>query len=245
MCYDVSYMTRKAEKYAERYGDTDQWERMQQLTIPTFHVSGFKEPDVPVIYNDGSLRTLIWHPFAIRKGYNSLNARDDKLMTSNFWKEDFQERRCLVIIDGFFDWHDHKGVKYPFYVKMKSEEPFTIGAIFRTSKISGEVRETVTLVTTRANKEMAWIHNEPAYSPESRMMLVIEKEDTEEWLQGNAEEIMNKGMIKPIPDDILEYHPCTPIRSNKKLGRVYPGNVPEVREEFDYSVEGNDLNLFQ
>ena len=124
------------------------------------------------------------------------------------------------------------------YVQMKSGEPFTVGGIYRLSKFGEEERLTVSLVTTEANKEMNYVHNKPAHSKTSRMMLVINKEDDEEWLYGNSDEIIGKGLMKPLPDDVLEYHECHPIRSNKKRGLGYIGNVPEIREKYDYSQSG-------
>ena len=240
MCYDVKTMTKRAEDYAKRYGQTKDWEYFKKKYPHIYHVSGFVEPELPVVTGQDPemIQRLIWHPASFFKGYNTLNARDDKLTTSKFWKNDFESRRCLVMIDGFFDFHDHNGKKYPYYVQMKSGEPFMIAGLYRTANISGEQRDTVTLITTRANKEMAWIHNEPAYSPESRMMFVVDPQDDEEWLQGSWEQVQK--LIKPLPDDILDYHPCHKLR-----GKAYKGNVPDIGDRVFYpELETSQGSLF-
>ncbi|MGB3468857.1 MAG: SOS response-associated peptidase family protein [Cyclobacteriaceae bacterium] len=233
-------MTKRAAEYAKRYGKTKDWEYFKQKHPDIYHVSGFVEPILPVVtgQDPDEVQPLIWHPACFFKGYNTLNARDDKLLTSRFWKKDFESRRCLVMIDGFYDFHDHGGKKFPFFVQMQSGEPFMIAGLYRTVNISGEERETVTLITTRANKEMAWLHNEPAYSPESRMMYVVNPNDDEEWLTGNWEQA--KELIKPLPDGELQYHSCHKLR-----GKAYKGNLSEVSDKVYYpELEESQGSLF-
>lgn len=229
MCYDVKTMTKRAEDYARRYGKTKDWEYFKKRYPYIYHVSGFAEPELPVITgkDPDMIQPLIWHPASFYPGYNTLNARDDKLLSSRFWKADFESRRCLVMIDGFYDFHEHNGKKFPYYVHLSSGEPFMIAGLYRTANISGEKRETVTLITTRANKEMAWLHNEPAYSPESRMMFVVNQQDDEQWLNGSWEQVQK--MIKPLTDGVLTYQPCHKLR-----GKAYIGNKPEISDKVYY-----------
>ena len=47
MCYDVSYLTKKAEKYAKHYGAKKDWDILMKKLPPAYHVSGFDEPQLP------------------------------------------------------------------------------------------------------------------------------------------------------------------------------------------------------
>jgi putative SOS response-associated peptidase YedK len=55
MCYDKSYLTKRLEKYAKRYGDGPEevkfvQEQLAKFNIgPVYHASGFDHPSVPVI----------------------------------------------------------------------------------------------------------------------------------------------------------------------------------------------------
>lgn len=150
----------------------------------------------------------------------------------------------MVVLDGFFDHHKKNGVAYPFYVELANGEPLMVAGLWQVFRHGEIERECVTLVTTQANKEMAWIHNEPAYSPESRMIFVLQDQEAKEtWLNGTVEEA--KEIIRPLPDGALVYHSCRPIKSNKKLNRVYPGNVPEVKDKVYYpELEETQGSLF-
>lgn len=247
MCYDVATMTKKALDYAKRYGKQEDWEDIKKRLPPTYHVSGFTEPSLPVITNQDPDKVQIFSwpfiPMAYSK-LNTLNCRDDNMFKSFTYKDSARNRRCLIMIDGFFDFHHKGGVSYPYFVQMQDGNPFTVGGIWQNFKKDGIERNTVSIVTTRANKEMTWLHNEPAYSAESRMMLVITKETESEWLDGEWESLADR-VIKPLPDDALKYHPCEPIKPNKKLNRVYIGNVPEIQNYHYYSeLEESQGSLF-
>lgn len=244
MCYDVSTMTKKAQHYAKRYGDESMWKEIQKKYPPTYHVNGFSEPDLPLIRNDITDIVQLHHwafvPFVYAKKINgrpmnTLNARDDKIFSSrSVYKKSAAEKRCLVMIDGFFDHHKKDGIAYPYYIQLNTKEPFMVAGLWQSyeSKKDHITLDTVTLVTAPANKEMAWIHNEPAYSPESRMIYIVKQEDDETWLHGTPEEA--KALIQPLPDDALTFHACYPIKSNKKLNRIYLGNDPQIQQPMDY-----------
>lgn len=244
MCYDASTMTKKAKHYANRYGSEASWDQIKLKFPPTYHVNGFDEPDLPVITNEKPEEISLHHwafvPFVYApqingRPMNTLNARNDKIFSSrSIYKASAEQRRCLVMLDGFFDHHHKNGIAYPHYIQMKNSEPFLVGGLWQTLKDPKDniPIDTVTLVTGPANKEMAWIHNEPAYSPDSRMIFIVDPKDDEIWLHGSADEA--RAIIRPLPDGLLDYHPCHPIKSNKKLHRVYQGNVPEIQERKYY-----------
>ncbi len=244
MCYDAATMTKRAQHYAKRYGDAGTWEQVKMKFPEMYHLNGFEEPDLPVITNTQPDKVQLHHwayvPFVYApqingRPMNTLNARDDKIFTDrSIYREAAVERRCLVMLDGFFDHHKKDGVAYPHYVQLKSGEPFLVGGLWQTFTDPNDdiPIDTVTLVTGPANKEMAWIHNEPAYSPDSRMIFIVDPKDDEVWLHGTPEEA--KELIRPLPDGLLDYYPCQPIKSNKKLNRIYKGNVPEIQERKYY-----------
>ena len=141
---------------------------------------------------------------------NTLNARDDKIFSSrSIYRKSAEHRRCLVMLDGFFDHHHKNGVAYPHFVQLKSGEPFLAAGLWQTFEDprDGIPINTVTLVTGPANKEMAWIHNEPAYSPDSRMIFIVDPAEDEIWLHGNMEEA--RSIIRPLTDGFAGLSPLS------------------------------------
>lgn len=237
-------MTKKAKHYAKRYGNSEMWEEAMKRYPPMHHLNGFDEPDLPVITNESpdqigihnwAFVPFVYAPQINGRPMNTLNARNDKIFASrSIYKQSAESKRCLVMLDGFFDHHHKDGVAYPYFIQLKSKESFMVGGLWQTFTNPNDAISinTVTLITGPANKEMAWIHNEPAYSPDSRMIFIVPKEHDEIWLHGNADEASQ--LIRPLTDGELEYYPCQPIRSNKKLHRVYMGNVPGIQDKKYY-----------
>jgi len=244
MSYDISHSTKNAKQYAKRYGNIDIWENALEESIPTYHVSGMTEPNLPVILNEDpeNVNFLHWAfmPFEFApqikgKPMNTLYARDNRIFTEqSIYRDAAETRRCLVMLDGFFDHYKKDDLTFPHYVQLKTKEPFMVAGLWQTfTNPKDEVEtNTVTLVTGPANKEVAWIHDETPYSPESRMMFIVDKKDDETWLHGNAEEA--KALIKPFPDGLLDYYPCQPLKTVKRLHRMYLGNVPALLERKNY-----------
>lgn len=255
MCYDVAYLTKRAKDYARTYGKVEDWEDIQKRLPPVFHASGFDEPDLPVITNDRpeEIQAFQWGfvpnvyaPQVTGRPLNTLNARDDKIFTErSLYRDSANAQRCLIMLDGFFDHHKKNGIAYPHFIKLKTDEPFMVGGLWQSFKVPDDefTLNTVTIVTGPANKEMAWVHNEPAYSPDSRMVYIVPPGEEEAWLFGDAQEAQK--VIKPLPDDRLDYYPCKPVKSNKKLNRTYLGNVPEIQQRHHYpELEASQGSLF-
>ncbi|MEP5610652.1 MAG: SOS response-associated peptidase family protein [Cyclobacteriaceae bacterium] len=244
MCTDVSHSTKKATQYAKRYGDPDMWEAALEESPATYRVSGFDEPYLPVILNEDPENVDFLHwafmPFEFApkingKPMNTLNARNDRIFTErSIFRQAALSRRCLVMLDGFFDHHVKDDIKYPHFVQLKTKEPFMVAGLWQTfTDPKDEVEtNTLTLVTGPANKEMAWIRGEKAYSPESRMVYIVEEKDDEAWLHGDPKKA--EKLIKPLPDGLLDYYPCQPLKTIKKLKREYMGNVPGLLQRKRY-----------
>lgn len=244
MSFDVSYSTKNAKQYAKRYGDVDMWEAALEQITPMYHVTGMNEPDLPVILNEDpdNVNFLHWGfiPFEFApeikgKPIKTMLARDNSIFTDkSIYRNAANSRRCLVMMDGFFENYKKDDLLFPHYVQLKTREPFMVAGLWQTftDPVDEVQTNTVSIVTGPANKELAWLHDEEPYTPESRMMFIVDKKDDETWLHGTPEEA--KALIKPFPDDLLEYYPCQPLKTVKKLYRIYLGNVSVIREPRRY-----------
>lgn len=244
MSHDISHSTKNAKLYAKRYGNIGMWEEALEESIPYYHVSGMDEPDLPVILNEDPENVNFVHwpfmPFEFAPKINgkpmkTLHARDDRIFTEkSIYRGAAESRRCLVMLDGFFDEYKKGDKTFPYYIQLKTKEPFMVGGLWQTftDPVDEVETNTVTLVTGPANKEVAWVRNEEPYTPESRMMFIVDKKDDEIWLHGSPEEA--KALIKPFPDGKLDYYPCQPLKTVKRMHRFYLGNVPSLLEKRHY-----------
>jgi putative SOS response-associated peptidase YedK len=138
--------------------------------------------------------------------YKFINARAETIATSSAYKKAFAKRRCLVPIDGFFEWKKVGKEKRPYMIAMADREPFTLAGLWENWKDpdSGEWVRTFTIVTTDANDLVATLHD--------RMPVVIAPEDRERWLKGPDPQ----ELLKPYPSGGMTMWPVSPRLNSPK-----------------------------
>ena len=244
MSLDISHSTKNVKQYTKRYGTAEMWNYALEDAIPYYHINGLGEPFLPAILNTDpeNISYLQWGFIPVQfapkikgKPIRTLKARNDRMFTEqSVFRRSAQTQRCLIPVDGFFENFFIGKDAFPHYVQLKTKEPFMVGGLWQTfTDPTDEVKtDTLALVTTPANKEIAWLHKEEPYTPESRMLFIVDKKDDETWLHGTPEEA--QAILKPFPDDLLEYYPCQPLKTVKLQHRMYLGNVPALLEPKRY-----------
>ena len=257
MCYNLVYMTKKKLDYARRMGATEEElsELEQQLRHyeeldgrpPMFHADGFAHPDLPVITNQepdkiqffewGLIPNEFWVDdlnLAVKRQRNNLNARGETMFKKPSWRKAAKRHRCLVLVDGYFDYYHFKGKKYPFYIRMKNDEPFTMAGLYaiKAFKQEGIVKKTVAIVTCDPNPLMAKIHNNPASSSEPRMPVILPRDLQQAWLKPITDVVDQaevQEFIKPYDDQEMFAYTVRRLKGKQSVS-----NGPEKLEEFMY-----------
>lgn len=114
--------------------------------------------------------------------FSSINARSDNLQSSGAWREPFKRGRCLIPAEFFYEWEPptpeekKQKISKPWAVSLKSEILFSFGGIwdYWKDKITGEVPESFSIVTTDPNEVLEPFHN--------RCPLILDTKDYERWL---------------------------------------------------------------
>src|ERR1700736_4426438 len=96
-------------------------------------------------------------------GRKPINAKAETLRTLPSFREAYRKRRCIVPVDGFFEWKAIRGqkAKQPFAIAMKDGSPFGIAGLWENWKDpkTGEWIRTFVIITTDANTLVADIHD--------------------------------------------------------------------------------------
>ncbi len=124
-------------------------------------------------------------------GNRMINARAETVAEKPAYRAAYRHRRCLVLADGFYEWHREGSVKVPWYISLASNEPFAFAGLWErwTSKETGESLETTTLVTTQANDFLAPLHH--------RMPVILDVERAGRWLSGDNELLVTASRDSP------------------------------------------------
>ena len=168
-----------AEATAALFGVADAMPVEARFNIaPTTWVAAIREQD-----GARELVMLKWGliPFWAKDpaiGNRMINARAETVAEKPAYRAAYRRRRCLVLADGFYEWHTEGGVKTPYYFSRSDGEAFAFAALWEhwRSKDSDESIESTTLITTAANDFMTAYHH--------RMPVVLTPDSADRWLAG-------------------------------------------------------------
>ncbi|AXH14592.1 SOS response-associated peptidase [Malaciobacter mytili] len=141
---------------------------------------------IPTLLNDGTY--LYTHfgflpSWAREKSSMNINARSESIFEKITFREAFKFRRCIIPINGFFEWK--KEEKIPYYVSSLKSDYLALAGIWDEwfdKKLNQKII-TVALITCEANEKLAPIHH--------RMPIVLEKEEFSLWLNSsNLQEVI-------------------------------------------------------
>ena len=153
-------------------------------------------------------------------GRKPINAKCETVSKLPSFGDAYRRRRCILPIDGFFEWKAIKGkAKQPYAIAMRDGYPFGLGGVWENWKdpISGEWIRTFAIITTDANELVSEIHD--------RMPLILAPADHIRWLSD-----------EPDPHDLLRPYPAEPMRMWPISTRVNkPENDdPSILQPIDY-----------
>jgi len=132
-------------------------------------------------------------------GYKMINARSETAYKKPSFRAAFKYRRCLVIADGFFEWHADKdgGSKTPYLFKLQNDHPFTFAGLYEHWPIpSGGELHTCTILTCEPNDLVNAYHN--------RMPVMLGKETRWVWLDPEMKQSDLQDLLVPYPADEMK-----------------------------------------
>jgi putative SOS response-associated peptidase YedK len=139
----------------------------------------------------------------------AFNARAETLATSPLFRESYKRRRCLVPVDGFYEWLKTGEGRQPMRIHDPSGLPIALAGLWtgRKDPETGEVLRTFTIVTTRPNTFMARIHD--------RMPVVVPPDAWATWLDvASPDPAELRALLEPSEDLSLAAHPVSKLVNN-------------------------------
>lgn len=159
-------------------------------------------------------------------GVRMINARSETVATKPSFRSAFAKRRCIIPVDGFYEWvklADSK-TKQPYFIHSPSSEPLAFAGLWeewRGGKSSDPdsadlqqdtVLRTCTIITTQANKKIAALHD--------RMPVILQREDWGHWLSPQETQVEAlQELLVPARDEDLEFFAVsTEVNSARNQG---------------------------
>jgi putative SOS response-associated peptidase YedK len=233
MCYHISVPEWTAIDYLLDHAiRNDEWNEYYE------HLSAFAFAKIPVLTleDPGKLHAFQWglipkwcrdEKEAKDISAMTLNAKSETVFEKPSFRNSIMQKRCLVFVNGFYEWRDYKKKKYPYFIKVKDQSVFAMGGIHESwiNETTGEIMHTCSIITTEANALMNQIHN-----TKKRMPLIFTKEKMMNWISPHLTKEQIIDCMKPLPEEILEAHTISKLITS----RTEDSNVAQVKEYFAY-----------
>ncbi len=124
-------------------------------------------------------------------------ARVESVATTPAFRDAFRARRCLVVVDGFYEWkREGKSASHPYVFRRPDHAPFALAGLWErwTSK-DGEIVESCAILTQPALAPVAAVHD--------RMPVVLPAETWDLWLDPGASDVAAL-LSPPVPELVAQ-----------------------------------------
>ena len=126
----------------------------------------------------------------LRIAYKCINARSETAHAKPAFRAAFRARRCLVPVDGFYEWSGKGTARQAWLIELPGAELFALAGLWERWRVRenvplpaglaglvpGDVLQTFTILTTQAHPSLAAIH--------PRMPVIVAPHDLDRWLTG-------------------------------------------------------------
>ncbi|WP_226039283.1 SOS response-associated peptidase [Natrinema sp. DC36] len=144
-----------------------------------------------------------------------INARAESVDEKPSFQAAYEQRRCLVPADGFYEWVETDDGKQPHRVTFADDRVFAMAGLWERwepettqtglGAFGGGVDEepdsgpleTFAIITTEPNDLVADLHH--------RMAVILEPDAERRWLSGDA----GREVLEPHPSDGMDAHPVS------------------------------------
>lgn len=137
----------------------------------------------------------------------AINARAETAAVKPTFRSAIKRRRCLVPVDGFFEWQRDGKSKQPFYVHCAGHEAFALAGLWESWHDPSptdppQIIESFSILTTNANVFMQSIHD--------RMPVILDPKDHDTWLDPELHEVsLLEPLLAPCDEDLLVMYPVS------------------------------------
>jgi putative SOS response-associated peptidase YedK len=209
-----------------------------------FHENGFDYLPTPIITSGdpNNFKLFRWGliPFymndkekAMILRTQTLNCISEEMYDKPSFKDAIKNaQRCLIPVTGFFEWHwlDEKGtVKIPYYVTFRDQRIRSMAGLYSRwkDKETDEYYYSYTVLTTRANAILEYVHNN-----KKRMPVFIAKEDEKAWLNKDLSQKDVLELCQPSQDASMRAYTISKLLTTKNIVT----NVLEVLSPMNYNL---------
>jgi len=159
-------------------------------------------------------------------GAKLANARAETIDEKPSFRKPFQRRRCLLPVDGYYEWESRPSGKQPVYYSMHDGDLFCLAGLWETwtapeqatepelpglelGQAEPETLRTFTVITTTPNRLAKRVHD--------RMPVIVHPDDYDRWLSPESKTDDLRRLLQPFDAESMREHYVTPRMNNPRF----------------------------
>lgn len=169
-------------------------------------------------------------------GSRLINARSETAAVKPSFRSAFRRRRCLIPVDGFYEWVQvpERRKKQPVYITSTKDEPLAFAGLWeswspKNADQPDEELRTCTILTGPPNSLIAPLHD--------RMPMILGRDDWSRWMSPNGNDVdALQSLLLPAPEAWLQWWPVSTNVNNVRNRE--PSLIDHVEITPDGEAEG-------
>ena len=104
-----------------------------------------------------------------------INSRIETINSKLLFKDSFLKRKCIIPVNGYFEWSKQEGEKKPYFIQLGAGELIYLAGVWRKEKYNDDKRRVFSIITKAANSKINKIHH--------RMPVVLNTNNAQDYLE--------------------------------------------------------------
>ena len=135
-----------------------------------------------------------------------MNARVETVRTTPAYREAYQKRRCLIPVEGYYEWREEDGRKQPYLFTRADDDVMALAGLWDYAEIDNEKIFSFTLITGEPNSLSSPIHD--------RMPCIVDQDHVDGWLNLGQDGMEH---LNPFPSQLMKVKPVNPAMNNPRM----------------------------
>ena len=149
---------------------------------------------------------------------NIINSRIETINNKLLFKESYYKRKCIIPLNGYYEWSLIDNNKIPFFIHIPPCEPMYLAGIWKYINFKKDDQKVFTIITKNANENISKIHH--------RMPALLSVEEGREYLDDDNSFFLNDNFSSSLESE-LDFYPVSkfvnnPLNNSKEC--IQPAN---------------------
>jgi len=128
---------------------------------------------------------------------NIINSRIETINNKVLFKESYYKRKCIIPLNGYYEWSLIDNNKIPFFIHIPPCEPMYLAGIWKYINFKKDDQKVFTIITKNANENIRKIHH--------RMPVLLSVEEGRDYLDDDNSSFLNDNFSSSLESELDFY----------------------------------------